>query len=83
MVQLADLYDADKRRIDVDVRLIAHWHPIPHPLAGVTYADGMYDPHYETPDGIRDESHVCGPACRFGVRRRKRQRRSQALNPQN
>lgn len=39
-VTLRDLYDADKRTRDPLVRQAAEVVPIPHPVSGVTYADG-------------------------------------------
>lgn len=38
---LADLYDADQRTRDADVRSTAANFRIPHPLPRVLYADGM------------------------------------------
>lgn len=40
---LRDLYDADARTRDPQVRATAARVPIPHPLRGVTYADGTHD----------------------------------------
>jgi hypothetical protein len=37
---LADLYDADKRTRDADVRKVCSNYRIPHPLPRVKYADG-------------------------------------------
>lgn len=37
---LSDLYDADRRARDVETARIAGRYRIPHPLGGVTYADG-------------------------------------------
>lgn len=37
---LADLYDADKRTRDPEVRAAAGNYRIPHPLSSVKYADG-------------------------------------------
>ncbi|ROR76094.1 hypothetical protein SAMN06295974_3758 [Plantibacter flavus] len=41
MVQLSDLYDADKRTRDPVVRALATTSTIPHPLNNVRYADGI------------------------------------------
>lgn len=38
---LADLYDADKRMTNAEVRDTAASVRIPHPLRGVQYADGI------------------------------------------
>lgn len=37
---LSDLYDGDRRTRDPYVREVASNYRIPHPLSGVTYADG-------------------------------------------
>lgn len=37
---LADLYDADKRTRNAEVRHLAGIYRIPHPLSSVRYADG-------------------------------------------
>lgn len=41
MAQLADLYDADKRKRDPQIRELAAKNTIPHPLNNVQYADGI------------------------------------------
>jgi hypothetical protein len=38
---LADLYNADKRTCDPEVRKVANNFRIPHPLPRVQYADGI------------------------------------------
>lgn len=40
MTTLSDLYDADARRRDPEVRRLAEVVEVPHPLHGVRYADG-------------------------------------------
>lgn len=40
-ITLADLYDADRRRRDLQVHQIADDQTIPHPLNNVSYADGI------------------------------------------
>jgi len=40
--RLSDLYDADLRATDATARRLASELTIPHPLEGVTYADGTY-----------------------------------------
>lgn len=40
-VTLSDLYDADRRTRDPEVRELAGRKTIPHPLRGVQYADGI------------------------------------------
>jgi hypothetical protein len=40
MTTLATLYDADARQVDPAVAELAAKETIPHPLHGVTYADG-------------------------------------------
>ena len=39
-MQLADLYDADRRVRDPEVRTVSGKYRIPHPLSSVQYADG-------------------------------------------
>lgn len=39
-MQLSELYDADKRVRDMEVRKVASNFRIPHPLSRVKYADG-------------------------------------------
>lgn len=41
MAQLADLYNADKRTRDPQIRELAAKNTIPHPLNNVQYADGI------------------------------------------
>lgn len=41
MTSLSDLYDADRRTVDLEVHRMAADVPIPHPLIGVEYADGV------------------------------------------
>lgn len=41
MAQLAELYDADKRTRDPQIRELAAKITIPHPLNNVQYADGI------------------------------------------
>ena len=40
-MRLSDLYDADKRTRDPEVRRLAGTRTIPHPLNNVQYADGI------------------------------------------
>ena len=40
-ILLSDLYDADRRTRDPEVRELAARQTIPHPLRGVQYADGI------------------------------------------
>lgn len=40
MATLSDLYDADRRTTDPEVWALAAQTLIPHPLSGLTYADG-------------------------------------------
>jgi hypothetical protein len=39
--QLSELYDADKRKKDPVLARLCEDQPIPHPLHGVEYADGV------------------------------------------
>lgn len=41
MPTLSELYDADKRTRDPQIRALAAKRPIPHPLNNVQYADGI------------------------------------------
>ena len=62
MPTLSDLYDADRRTTDPVVAHLADTVRVPHPLHGVTYADGEYMP--QPGDG-----HRCTPSCRLTRKR--------------
>lgn len=40
-IRIVDLYDADRRTTDPEVRRLANDMPIPHPLRMVQYGDGI------------------------------------------
>jgi len=59
MTTLADLYDADKRTRNAEVRRLALNVDVPHPLNNVLYADGIspcrHSKRHERYDSCRHE----------------------------